>query len=289
MTPDLIFRILGDRRLKVAVVLLLLAALAQQVSLVVWQLVPMPEAQANQRSPAVVRNQATTESSANFQQQARQIGQAFLFGRPQARKATVEKVEEAPQTALNYKLRGIYFSTDERLAAAIVETRPNNTRHYLLGDELEDKITLAGIEADHILINRYGKLERLDLIKPKDPVGGAVGSAQAADGGSANQVALLRSYKRRYGKNPMALATRFQAIPVQQDGSNIGFKLKALRGESLLKRLNFEPDDVFTAVNGVSLKNPFEALDALKSLTTASQVSVTFLRNGAEQTLDFQI
>ncbi len=78
-------------------------------------------------------------------------------------------------------------------------------------------------------------------------------------------------------------------VPVQQDGKNIGFKLKPLRGESLLKKLNFEADDVFTAVNGVSLKNPLEALDALKSLTTASNVSVTFMRNGAEQTLDFQI
>jgi len=62
-----------------------------------------------------------------------------------------------------------------------------------------------------------------------------------------------------------------------------------LRGESLLKKLNFEADDVFTAVNGVALKNPFEALDALKSLTTAGNISVTFMRNGAEQTQDFKL
>ena len=87
----------------------------------------------------------------------------------------------------------------------------------------------------------------------------------------------------------MALATRFQAIPVQQDGQNIGFKLKSLRGESLLKKLDLEDDDVFTAVNGVSLGSPFEALDALKSLTTADSISVTILRNGSEQTLDFRL
>ena len=87
----------------------------------------------------------------------------------------------------------------------------------------------------------------------------------------------------------MALATRLQAIPVQQDGKNIGFKLKALRGESLLKKLDFDADDVFTAVNGVALNNPFEALDALKSMTTATDISVTFMRNGAEQTLDFKL
>ncbi len=286
MTPDLIFRILGDRWLRTLALLLILGALAHQISLVVWQFVPLPEQTNNQAFAAVAPVVGSSDSGANFQQQAQAISRAFLFGKVVI-KEKVEVAVEAPQTQLNYKLRGVYFSSDESLSSAIVETRPNDSRHYLLGDELADKITLAQIEADHILIDRYGKLERLDLQKP-EAIRGQISSA-GITGGGANQAALLRSYKRRYTSNPMALATRFQAIPVQQDGQNIGFKLKALRGESLLKKLNFEPDDVFTAVNGVALKNPFEALDALKSLTTANSISVTFSRNGAEQTADFRL
>jgi general secretion pathway protein C len=287
LTPDFLFRILGDRWLRLIVLLLVLAALAQQLSLIVWQLVPVPEVGANQKPVEIVRNAAAVDPGANFQQQANVISRAFLFGKVQVEQKPVEVVEEAPQTELNYKLRGVYFSPDESLSSAIVETRPNNSKHYLLDDELADKITLAGIAADYILINRFGKLERLNLEKPEAPAL-SVGNRGSA-GGTANQTALLRSYKKRYSSNPMALATRFQAVPVQQDGSNIGFKLKALRGESLLKKLSFQPDDIFTAVNGVALKNPFEAMDALKSLTTASSVSVTFIRNGAEQTMDFKI
>ncbi|MCP4470203.1 MAG: hypothetical protein GY815_05875 [Gammaproteobacteria bacterium] len=286
MTPELIFRILGDRWLRTIALLLILSALAHQISLVVWQFVPVPEQANSLPSAAVAPLVGTGDSGANFQQQARAIGRAFLFGKAVVEKK-VEVVVEAPQTQLNYKLRGVYFSPDESLSSAIVETRPNDSRHFLLGDELADKIILAQIEADHILIDRYGKLERLDLQKP-EAIRGQISSA-GITGPGANQAALLRSYKRRYTSNPMALATRFQAIPVQQDGQNIGFKLKALRGESLLKKLNFEPDDVFTAVNGVALKNPFEALDALKSLTTANSISVTFSRNGAEQTADFRL
>jgi len=286
LTPDLIFRILGDRWLRTLALLLILGALAHQISLVVWQFGPVPEQANSQPLTALAPVVGSSDSSANFQQQAKAISRAFLFG-----KVVVEEkvavVVDAPQTQLNYKLRGVYFSPEESLSSAIVETRPNDSRHYLLGDELADKITLAQIGADHILIDRYGKLERLDLEKPKALTRQV--SNTGSTGGSANQTALLRSYKRRYSSNPMALATRFQAIPVQQDGQNIGFKLKALRGESLLKKLQFEPDDVFTAVNGVALKNPFEALDALKSLTTANSISVTFMRNGAEQTADFKI
>jgi type II secretion system protein C len=222
-------------------------------------------------------------------QQANAISREFLFGRPEVVKTVAVTVEEAPETQLNYKLRGLYYSPDKNLSSAIIEVQANKSKHYLLGDELDDKITLAGIENDHILINRYGKIERLNLEKRLPPTGRDLAANRAAGGGSANQAALLRSYKKRYTSNPMALATRFQAIPVQQDGKNIGFKLKALRGESLLKKLDFDADDVFTAVNGVALNNPFEALDALKSLTTASEISVTFMRNGAEQTLDIKL
>ena len=287
MTPDLIFRILGDRRLKLVVLLVLLAALAHQVSLVVWQLMPTPQSSMNPLSTVNVPSSGDEDTGANFQQQASAIGRAFLFGKAQQKQEVVQVVEQAPQTQLNYKLRGVYYSPDKRLSSAIVETRPNDSQHYLLDQELADKIILAGIEKDHILINRYGKLERLNLVKPialKNQAG-----KQSVGGGTANQSALLRSYKKRYTSNPMALATRFQAIPVQQDGKNIGFKLKALRGESLLKKLNFEPNDVFTAVNGVALKNPFEAMDALKLLPTAKSISVTFMRNGAEQTQDFRM
>ena len=87
----------------------------------------------------------------------------------------------------------------------------------------------------------------------------------------------------------MALAKRFQAIPVQENGKNIGYKLKALRGERLLKNLDLQPNDVFVAINGIGLDKPFQALDALKSLTTANSVSVTVMRNGNRESFDFNL
>lgn len=289
MTPEVIFRVLGDKWLRLTVLLLVLAALAQQVSLVVWQLVPaeqQPGVQPVAGLPQASRT-ANANSGENYQQQAAAIGSAYLFGRTAVEAAPAPAVEDAPETQLNYKLRGTYYSPDQRLSVAIIEIKPNDSKAYVVDQELENNITLTRIEENYVLLNRYGKIERLNLEKRGDDTGQGIVASDARL--LAGQTALLQSYKRRYTSNPMALATRFQAIPVQQNGKNIGFKLKALRGEKLLEKLNFQPDDVFTAVNGVSLQNPFEALDALKSLTTADRVSVTFLRNGAEQTLDFQL
>lgn len=289
MFQDYLFKILADKWMRNMVVLVVLALLAYQLSIAFWQLFP-----ASNIGDSNLRNQfekggnpVTPQQS--YLEKAQLIGRAYLFGKPEVEKSPVVETENAPETKLNYKLRGIYYSEVDRLSSAIVETKINDSKHYRLDDELADNITLAAIERDHILINRYGKIERLNLEKS---VAGAVGKGINTISSNPNSLAssaLLRSYRKRYVSNPMALANRFQAIPVTENGKNIGFKLKALRGESLLKKLKFQDGDVFLKVNGIGLDKPFQALDALKSLTTASSVSITVRRNGNEETINFSM
>ncbi len=289
MFQDYLFKILADKWMRNTVVLVVLALLAYQLSIAFWQLFP-----ASNIGDSNLRNQfekggnpVTPQQS--YLEKAQLIGRAYLFGKPEVEKSPVVETENAPETKLNYKLRGIYYSEVDRLSSAIVETKINDSKHYRLDDELADNITLAAIERDHILINRYGKIERLNLEKS---VAGAVGKGINTISSNPNSLAssaLLRSYRKRYVSNPMALANRFQAIPVTENGKNIGFKLKALRGESLLKKLKFQAGDVFLKVNGIGLDKPFQALDALKSLTTASSVSITVRRNGNEETINFSM
>ncbi len=278
-------QLIESRWLKTLVMLLVLSAVAWQLSIAIWSVVPVSEQM--QRPPPLnnVVNRNTTTAAIHYQAQAAEISAAFLFGKVEPK--VVEVVTEAPVTTLNYKLRGIFYAEDDGESSAIVEIKANDSQYYLVNDELADNILLASIERDHILIDRYGKLERLDLEKKIADTSQAASNRPAA--GAANHQAILRSYKRRYASNPMALANRFQAIPVQENGANVGFRIQPLRGESLLSKLNFEKNDVFTSINGANLANPFEALDALRSLTTADSVTVTFLRNGVPQTRDFSL
>ncbi len=268
--------------------MLLLLMLVYQLSILFWQVYPEPVLANNVLSSMAVQSAKPNAQQPGYLEKADLIGRTYLFGKPVAKQAEVQAVELAPETKLNYKLRGVYFSDEPELAAAIVELRPNHSRHFRINDELEDKITVSAIGRDHILISRYGKIERLNLEKPKMSSTSQVASKRVNTSSQAS-TRLLQSYKKRYVSNPLALAKRFQAIPVQENGSNVGFRLKALRGESLLKKLNFNENDVFTKINGISLDKPFQALDALKSLTTASAVSVTILRNGSEETMEFRM
>jgi general secretion pathway protein C len=271
------------------VIVVALVLLAFQLSIAFWQFFPAPGMGNTEFRSQVIRGDTEAAPRQTYLEKAQLIGRAYLFGKPEVEKSPVVQTEQAPETRLNYKLRGIYYSDHDRLSSAIVETKINDTKYYRLGDELADNITLAAIENDHILINRYGKIERLNLEKSTASGAGALVNTRLSDPNSSVSTALLRSYKKRYVSNPMALAKRFQAIPVTENGRNIGFRLKALRGESLLKKLNFQDNDVFTKINGIGLDKPFQALDALKSLTTASSVTVTVLRNGNEETINFSM
>jgi len=280
-------KILLDQRIRTVVFLVVLLLLAYQISILFWQIYPQPTLGDKGTANIVVQTGQTAKQQ-SYLEKAEVIGRTYLFGKPVTEAAPVAIVEEAPETKLKYKLRGIYFSEEPELAAAIVELKPNFSQYFRIDDELAENITVASIGPDHILINRYGKIERLNMEKPSVS-SSATAVASRVGIGSVASTRLLKSYKKRYVSNPLALAKRFQAIPVQKNGKNIGFRLKALRGESLLKKLNFNENDVFTRINGISLDKPFQALDALKSLTTASSVSVTILRNGNEETMEFNL
>ena len=274
-----------DPRTRLTVLLIVLALLAYQLSILFWRLYP----QADFDGAVIVKNPVQPERSnptpKSRLEQADAIAATYPFGRAVvARAPTV--AEKAPQTKLNYKLRGIYFSEQAAASSAIVEIRSGKSEHYYIGDEFAKNIILSSIAPDHILIDRYGKIERLNLQKPVVLEYNKLVTAREPTGSPDNN-RLLQSYRQRYANNPLALAKRFQAIPVQENGQNVGFRLKAHKNESLLEKLDFNEDDIFIKVNGVSLDKPFQALDALKSLATAKSVSVTILRQGVEKTIGY--
>ena len=83
MTPDLLLKVFGDKWLRLVVMLLVLAALAHQVSLVVWQFVPAPGPVAAMQRVEVALANTAGNSGASFQQQANAISREFLFGKPE--------------------------------------------------------------------------------------------------------------------------------------------------------------------------------------------------------------
>lgn len=286
---DSIFKLFNDQRLVFVVTMLLALLLAYQVAILVWEIIPQPEIKQTGMIVAESSNAAQPQSTLSAQQKTVQIASSQLFGKADSNTAAPVKVQDAPKSSLNYKLRGIYYSEEQSLASVILQKGAKDSNFYRLGDEVDTNIFVHQIQPNHIIISRQGRLEKLVLEKPTTDLTGGKRQTAISNLPVSNSAKVLKSYRRRYKDNPLALAKRFQAIQVQENGKNIGYKLKALRGERLLQNLDLQQDDVFVAINGIGLDKPFQALDALKSLTTADSVSVTVMRNGNRETLDFNL
>lgn len=272
-----------------------MALLTYQLAIIIWHYVD-PHAASYVAMPFTPQQSNLQNKQLSKAQLIRGIIKAHPFGQANIKQHGPAKSEaiQAPETRLNYKLRGIYYSRNHTLSSAIVEINNNDVQSYALNEEIEQGILVHAIELKHIVLQRYGKFETLTLEeikfdkKNKALIADRRGNTNLGNS-NAGHNALLKRYKTRFLNNPMSLARKFRAIPVTENGKNIGFRLKALRGETLLKKLNVPDNAVFISVNGVGLDKPFQALDALKSLQTSEQVNVTYLINGAEESRYFEL
>ena len=104
-----------------------------------------------------------------------------LFGKYDEN-ANLSQVVNAPETKLNLELQGVFIAEDENLSTAIVAQKSKQGELFRIGDRLPGNVTLAAVNADHVLIKRGTVLEKLAF--SDSPLRFAVGSRKAGDEGS---------------------------------------------------------------------------------------------------------
>jgi general secretion pathway protein C len=90
-------------------------------------------------------------------------------------------------------------------------------------------------------------------------------------------------------KNTAALATAARFVPSIKDGKPNGFKLYAIRPNSIFGLLGMQNGDTIKAINGMDMSSPDKALEVYTKLRNASHLSVSIERRGENQTLDYTI
>lgn len=82
-----------------------------------------------------------------------------------------------------------------------------------------------------------------------------------------------------------AFLQRVELEPSVAEGRFQGFRIVALVPENYWQRVDLEPGDVVTHVNGRSIEQPNEAWEAFEDLKRASQLQVDLLRDGQRRQL----
>ena len=303
-----------DSRLPVIVTVLMVILLAHALAKLTWNLVPVPEVEPltsteqrqKPRAARAVREQALAGKISNFN----------LFGKYEEKKVEVEPVKPAvvPETKLNLKLRGVFASKDKDAARAIIADSRGDEDSYRIGASLPGGATLSEIHGDRVILQHNGRFETLRL-----PVELADTGNGDSDGGGApalgptdispptidrnvnrsniaslsetttDNAQLLGQYRNALLNDPNSVMGLINVRPYQKDGQLVGYRLRPGQDRALLRRFGLRSGDIVTSVNGVPMNNPVKALEVLRDLSTASQISVDVLRNGAPQSFTFQV
>ncbi|MCU0620048.1 MAG: hypothetical protein MUC69_00940 [Gemmatimonadales bacterium] len=102
---------------------------------------------------------------------------------------------------------------------------------------------------------------------------------------------LDRSMLESVLANPNAFGRAARVVPSRspRDGRPDGFKLYAIRPDSLYSVIGLQNGDTLAAINGQALDNPAKAFELYAKLRTASSLQLSVVRRGQSLTLDYSI
>lgn len=90
-------------------------------------------------------------------------------------------------------------------------------------------------------------------------------------------------------QNLGTLFTQMRAVPNMKDGAADGFRVFAIRRNSLFQKLGLKNNDVVQRVNGMDLNNPARAMGLLEELKGETRLTVDVMRGGEPRTLTYEI
>jgi general secretion pathway protein C len=211
------------------------------------------------------------------------------------------------RTSLNLKLLAIMYApppANPKWSVAVI--RDNDAKSagpYTVGSRLREA-TVEDIEEDKVYLDfGAGRHEFLDLLDRPAPAAGTpapVASNTPTDPFAAELDKGIKkigehNYEVQRGTvdallgNMGALAKGARIVPETKDGKPAGFRLFSIRPDGPFAKIGLLNGDVVSAINGLEMNSPDQALLAYTKLKTANHLSVAIERNGQKITKDYNI
>jgi general secretion pathway protein C len=176
---------------------------------------------------------------------------------------------------------------------AIIHDEANKTEQlYRVGDKLQNR-TLIGVEWGRVVLEGSQGEEILKIVEPGGKAGTAP-AAPAAGSGSVQQrgdsdFVIDRAEVDRAMENMNQLFTQIRAVPHFQDGKAAGFRLFAIKQDSVFEKIGLKNGDIITRINGNELTDPARAMALIQELRNEGRVTVDVNRNRQPATLNYEI
>jgi len=175
----------------------------------------------------------------------------------------------------------VRWKIDGSLRAARLDTPPSPVRPSLGTPGGGGTAGLSGSTlknpfddpTDPLAGSRYGRDPLLDTITRIDD----------------NHVSVPRSTVDRVLANPMGFSRGARVVPAIKNGRVDGFKLYAIRPNSIFSALNLMNGDTVHSINGYEIEDTAQALEVYTKVKDASSLDIVVIRRGREVNLTIDI
>ena len=276
-------------RLTALVNIALIVFAAYAAAQLTWRFIPSSEASV---APPHLAVTSKASNNTNNDVDANRLVAYHLLGQVD-KQAPVKNTQSVVRaTRLPLTLRGVVVSDRADTARAIIAAPNVGELSYAIGAILPGNAKLEEVQVDRIILLRNGQFETLLL--PTDSEGVDFSAAPMPSPATANTdsseavIATPNQFRDALLDAPQSLAGLVNTVPQTNDqGRLIGFQLQPGKDAGFLQRFGLQPGDVLTSVNGIQLDSPVRALEVIRELGEASEVSVEVLRNNILQSLVF--
>jgi len=278
-----------QRRIRMALIVLLSLWAVLSLARLVWSLLPRPEPAGPLSAPVLnpVSRQAAAVASRELDIERMrgwrlfgEAGAVAVAQTPQPVASVLDGIEkDARETRLDLKLRGVVASTEEGLGHAIIEHRGKQAV-YAVDDDLPvpGRVKLAKVMPTQVILDNGGTYERLVLFEespvatPLAPPAASRTAREVDKRGEADVSALASDYRARLYTSPQSLAEVVNVSAVRRDGGLLGYRVTPGRNPEHFEQLGFQPGDLVTGVNGIALDSPANTMRLYNAMRSAGEV-----------------
>lgn len=194
------------------------------------------------------------------------------------------------RSALRVKLLGTLVASDTQWSlASIQDLETQRAKSLMVGDDLMGARILS-IERERIIVSANNREEFIDGAA-SPTVAAAPALTRTAPGASSGPESGIRATGEHTYEIPSdelqqalsrldQLSTQARALPAFENGQSVGFKLAAIRQNSLFSKIGLQNGDVLKRINGLTLDAPDRVLEAFTKLREAKHIELDIDRGG---------
>jgi general secretion pathway protein C len=288
----------------IAALLLLLAA---QLAMLTWKIIDRQQLDLGDIDQTAAASSAADSVSIDW-------NSLPLFGKVEVvKKSDVKKIpQRRPQQPgalqkLDVTLIGVLVSSNPDNSYISIKEK-NDTRVLRRGEEIQDGVVVKSIEP-RTFVASDGAAERTFYLIPEDQLRASEREKAIPQESSEpepmpldedqNETAdaityqvdadtryKLEQYRGDLEQNPLSLADKVRASPVQRNGELYGYRLLHGEDRELLASVGLRAGDILLGVNDSSITDPAQLNEVIESLATGNEISLKIERGGKARDLN---